>query len=142
MIKGQIKFYIGNLTWRSFDKEYYFSEQLQGRIDEIMYISQLENPNEELIECIEYFKNDLDFVFHVIEKNLNPFLDIDLAKRCSAERLLKSFPDATSNEIGENQLNAFAGIYIKDKVREDLLKLYKQIKNYSKFVCNNYLMEE
>lgn len=142
MNKGRLRLYINNLTWINFKEEYYFSEQLQGRIDEIMYLNQFNNASQELVDCIDYFKNDLGFVFHVIEKNLKPFTNIDQAKRCSAERLLKSFPDATSNEIGEKQLNTFAGTYIKEKVREYLISVYKQITTYSKFVCKDFLKEE
>lgn len=141
MKKGKLKLYLGNYKWRLFKEQYYYSEELQKGIDEIMYISQFETPKEDLKNAINYFKTNIDFVFNVIENELKPFLNKNPAKVCCIERLLKSYPKATKEMITQFEIASFADAYIKDKVREDLLKVYLDIKNYSKEICVKFLEE-
>lgn len=141
MKKDELKLYLGDYKWREFKEDYYYARYLQKGIDEIMFFSKFDNPSQELKDCINYFKLDLDFVFNAIEKELKPFLDEHEAKRCCAERLLESFPKATEEMINQFELETFADVYVKDKVREDLLKVYLDIKNYSRKICVKFLEE-
>lgn len=139
MSKTKIRFALNIGSWVEYKDDYYYGEQITEELCNLLNAKY--EQNELKLETINYFKDKRKFISKVIGKRIKPFLDKKQADELAKERLLKSFPKATNEMIGQFQLDAFAGCYVKDKVMEDLINLYTQIKNYHDFVCNKFLEE-
>lgn len=139
MKKSKIQFGLNIGEWVEYGGEYYYGKQITEELCSLLNTKY--EQNELKLETINYFKDKRKFISKVIEKRIRPFLYKVQADELAKERLLKSFPKATNEMIGQFQLDAFAGCYVKDKVMEDLINLYTQIKNYHDFVCNKFLEE-
>jgi hypothetical protein len=140
MNKSKIRFGLTIGSWIEYKDKYYYGEQITEELCDLLNTKY--EQNELKLETINYFKDKRKFISKVIEKRIKPFLNKNQADELAKERLLKSCPKATDEIIGQFQLDTFAGCYVKDKVMEDLIGLYTQIKDYNNFVCNKFLEEE
>lgn len=140
MNKGKVQFVLNIGSWVEYPEEYYYNKSITEELGILLDISYEQNKLK--LETINYFKNKREFISKIIQKRLKPFLNRKQADECCKETILKYFPKATDEMIKEFQLNKFTGCYITDKVMEDLIGLYTQIKSYNDFVCNKFLEEE
>jgi hypothetical protein len=138
-MKSEIEFKLGVGKWMGYTNKYYYGKQITEELYNLLN-TKFEQ-NELKLEVINYFKDKRYFISQVIKRRIRPFLNKKQADELAKERLLKSFPKATDEMIKQFQLDSFAGLYVKDKVMEDLISLYTQIKNYNDFICNKFLEE-
>lgn len=139
MEKQKIKFMLDIGSWVEYGGEYYYGNLITEELCRLLSIKF--ETNQIIIDTVDYFKDKRKFVSKVIDKRIKPFLNKETSDELAKERLLKSYPKATDDMIGQFQLDAFAGCYVKDKVMEDLVILYTQMQNYNDYICNKFLEE-
>ncbi|NFH01302.1 hypothetical protein FC831_13625 [Clostridium botulinum] len=139
MEKQKIKFMLDIGSWVEYGGEYYYGNLITEELCRLL--STKFESDEKIIDTINYFKDKKKFISKLIDKRIKPFLNKETADELAKERLLKSYPKATDDMIGQFQLDAFAGCYVKDKVMEDLVILYTQMQNYNDYICNKFLEE-
>ncbi|MBY6838751.1 hypothetical protein [Clostridium botulinum] len=139
MKKQKIRFMLDIGSWVEYGGEYYYGNLITEELGRLL-CTKFES-DEKIIDTINYFKDKRKFISKLIDKRIKPFLNKETADELAKERLLKSYPKATDDMIGQFQLDAFAGCYVKDKVMEDLVILYTQMQNYNDYICNKFLEE-
>jgi hypothetical protein len=119
--KGKITYNNGK-EWIMFKGEYYYPKGLQRGINTIFKVDN--TCSDEMKECLSYFENRKDYVQDVIYIKLQRFTSEESINAFALQGI--KLINKNSIKMKDIDYNSFACNYIRNIVRNDLLKLFKQ----------------
>lgn len=142
MNKGSVYFITSIDKWINYGGEYYYSEELTYGINQILKVGSFEGISNDMNNCLNYFRNNKELVARIIWKRLTPFKELKSANIILKQEIARISPKAKENNlIDKFELNGFADSYIRNIVRIDLLKLFKELEHNNKIIIDNFIFK-
>lgn len=140
MDKGSVYLMTNIDKWINYGGEYYYSKELINGVNQILNVGSFECISNDMNNCLNYFKNNKELVARIVWKRLIPFKKLKSANEILKQEIARISPKAKENDlIDKFELEGFADNYIKNVVRVDLLKLFKELEVNNKSIIENFI---
>lgn len=122
-----------------FTDNYFYKKELQEGVDGILFPNEFDG--KETIEAIKYFKQfqNSAIIIKLVERYIKDFKDKNKADELLKQEAIRCFNGIVEKDFEKYNidLGRFADVYIRRKVREDIMNAYAKIKSYSDFIFQN-----
>lgn len=140
MNKGSVYLITSIDKWINYGGEYYYNECLSRGVNQILNVGSFECISKDMNDCLNYFRNNKELVAKIVWKRLVPFKKLKSAQEILKEEIARISPKAKENNlIDKFELDEFADSYIRNIVRVDLLKLFKELENNNKNIIEKFI---
>ena len=142
MNKGSVYLITDIDKYMNYGGTYYYSKQLTEGVNQILNVGSFECISNDMNNCLNYFRNNKKLVARIIWQRLVPFKKLESANEILKHEIARISPKAKENNlIDKFELDGFADSYIKNIVRMDLLKLFKELEASNKGIIENFIEE-
>ena len=140
MDKGSVYLITDIDKYINYGGTYYYSKELTNGVNQILNVGSFECISNDMNNCLNYFRNNKKLVARIVWERLIPFKKLESANETLRQEIARISPKSKENNlIDKFELDGFADNYIKNIVRMDLLKLFKELEDNNKSIIENFI---